>query len=228
MFYSPLNSFKSLCSCLIGLAVVVGLANVAKGQGPPPRAPFGDIQATLGIILDRLDDLQDDVDNLQGALGPCEVPPVWGKKFSAADRFVEVLDGDAYCDQETGQVWDRIPDNGTTTWIAAFNNCAFHARDGRKGWALPTVWQLSSLADLLTTEANQADALNAPNGPFSNVQPLKYWSATTVPQSQGLALVVDFGTTNALVSFRSKGLTSPVWCVRAGPSSDGNTHDTLH
>lgn len=71
---------------LLGVGVLVlGLSApaLAVPPGPPEEVP-----PWLGIILDRLDDLQEDVDNLPGALGPCEVPPVWG---------ADVCDGGPVC-----------------------------------------------------------------------------------------------------------------------------------
>ena len=204
----------------------LGLGVVLLGVGPAlvqGASPGKEIQKTLGIILDRLDDLQGDVDALQGALGPCEVPPVWGKKYSGADRFVSVLDGAAYCDKETGLVWEGSPEAGThANWQAAISHCATLELDGRKGWSLPTREQLATLVD-----SSNSDPPLPTDHPFQNVQINNYWSATTVADTPDVAWAVGFGL--GLMNVSSK--VNPgdnAWCVRGGQSFDGNTHDSLH
>jgi hypothetical protein len=157
---------------------------------------------------------------------------VWGKKIAGADRFVAVLDGGAYCDQETGLVWEAAPgdtngdmvvdNDDRVNWTGAISHCAHLEVDGRKGWSLPMREQLMTLVD----SSNSGPAL--PTGhPFSGVQSAGYWSATTSASNPTFAWLVLFGTGN--VGFNIKGSGSHhAWCVRGGQSFDGNTHDTLH
>ena len=221
---------KSIIKCLGVFALVLGLSAPALAAPPAsnPGQPFEEILGAIGILNDKLDDLQNDVDKLPGALGPCEVPPVWGKKFAGADRFVAVLDGAAYCDQETGLVWEGSPaitggpnNDGTRTWTSAISHCANREVDGRKGWELPLRNQLASLVDSSNTDPS------LPTGhPFSGVQSAVYWSASTIAGNPADAWVLDFG--GGFVGGNKVGLRHRAWCVRGGQSFDGNTHNTLH
>jgi hypothetical protein len=103
---------KSIIRCLGVGVLVLGLAApaLAKEKESNPGQPFAQILEAIANLQMTVDNLQGDVDNLPGALGPCEVPPVWGKKFPGNERFVPVLDGAAFCDQETGLVWEGSPD----------------------------------------------------------------------------------------------------------------------
>lgn len=197
--------------------LVLGLASVAWGQGaPPPAGPFQDIQATLGIILDRLDDLETKVNALPGALGPCEVPPVWGQTYATADRFVPVFGGAAFCDKATGLVWDGSPDtNAQASWQSAISHCTTRTVGGQHGFHLPLIEQLTSLPPLVATDLNSATG----DGPFTGVQSAFYWSATNAPFPTS-AWVVLF--TNGGVGVNGKGLASShAWCVRGGQAYDG-------
>ncbi len=103
---------QSIMGVLSGTALVLGLSGAALGQGaPPPAGPVQDIQATLGIILDRLDDLEGKIDtqatDLQG------VTQNWDKKLDAtngeadgcnSDRFTCLFGDTVVRDNETGVV----------------------------------------------------------------------------------------------------------------------------
>jgi len=213
------------------LALVIGVSGPVLAMGPS-AGPVGEIQATLGIILDRLDDLQEDVDDLQEDVGPCEVPPVWGKKFAGADRFVAVLDGAAYCDQETGLVWEQSPDpTPQGSWAAAIGHCATLEVDDRKGWSLPMREQLASLVDETGTGVDSnGDPLKLPDGhPFdpAGVQSRFYWSASTSAINPSVAWSVSFFFGDLFI-FSKVDVNKRAWCVRGGQAFDGNTHDTLH
>jgi len=215
------------------LALVIGVSGPVLAMGPP-AGPVGEIQATLGIILDRLDDLQDDVDNLSAALGPCEVPPVWGKKFAGANRFVPVLDGAAYCDQETGLVWEGAPDingglsdDGTRTWDSAIQHCAELEVDDRKGWSLPMREQLATLVDTQSDLCAGGGPCLPDGHPFSDVLSASYWSTSTRADSPfPHAWGVNFNV--GLVGDANKDFPRHAWCARGGQSFDGNTHETFH
>ena len=165
-----------------------------------------------------------------GKTGPCDVPPVWGKKFPGADRFVAVLDGAAYCDQETGLVWDSTPVNAGTTfgWGEAIAHCATREVGDRKGWALPMREQLASLVDTNSALCNGGGPCLPDGHPFQNVEPLPYWSATVAASSPSAAWEVNF-VNGSLGAISDKFMTNyHAWCVRGGQSFDGNTHNTLH
>ncbi len=93
------------------------------------------------------------------------------------------------------------------------------------GWHLPLYRQLASLIDM-----NNNPAL--PTGhPFANVQPGRYWTATTAGGQQANAWYVDFfdpGAGKVGNIFKEAGRGGNVWCVRGGQAFDGNSHTTLH
>lgn len=212
------STTQSIVRILSVVALVLGLAGVAWGQGaPPPAGPLQDIQATLGIILDRLDDLE-----TKG--GPCEVPPVWGQTYETADRFVSVLGGAAFCDKATGLVWDGSPDsNAQASWQLAITHCTTRTVGGQHGFHLPLIEQLTSLLPLLAMDLNSTTG----DGPFTDVQPAAYWSATTSAFNPANAMFVNFD--NGFVDAGAKdNVLLHAWCVRGGQGFDGNTHNTLH
>ena len=163
----------------------------------------------------------------RGKIGPCDVPPVWGKKFPGADRFVAVLDGAAYCDQETGLVWEGTPDT-VLNWSEAIAHCADREVGGRKGWSLPMREQLASLVDTNSALCNGGGPCLPDGHPFQNVQSLFYWSATTFASDPTLAGAVNFLNGDVIGVLRIPEVGGHVWCARGGQVFDGNTHNTLH
>ncbi len=208
------------------VVLVIGLSGSALAKsGPPgnnPGQPFAEILAQIGILNDKIDALQG-----PGATGPCDIPPVWGKKIAGADRFVAVLDGAAYCDQETGLVWEQSPAPIQASWQSAISHCATLEVDDRKGWSLPIREQLATLVDTQSALcAGGAPCL--PDGhPFSDVIPDLYWSASTNVGDPSSASTVLFSS--GFVGFIPKVDSNPLaWCVRGGQSFDGIEHDALN
>ncbi len=204
----------------VGL-LVLGLAGPALGQAPPPAGPVEDLQATLGIILDRLDDLEGKIDNQSTDLRG--VTQNWDKKLDStngdangcnSDRFTCLFGDTVVRDNETGNVWDRDPDTNDRIWTRAISHCANREVGGRKGWSLPMREQLATLVDT----SNSDPAL--PTGhPFLNVQSALYWSASTNANGPAFAWSVNF--VNGFVSFFTKGSSRLAWCVRGGQAYDG-------
>lgn len=197
------------------LAVCVVLPGVhwAKAGLPEdrPNRPFNEILAPIPIanaqiqIFPRLSRTE-----------PCEVPPVWRKKFPGPDRFVAVLNGAAYCDQETGLVWETSPAGGSFDWTGAINHCATREVGARKGWSLPLREQLASLVDT-NSGLCTGGGLCVPDGhPFQNVQSASYWSASTTAGAPTFAWLVNFFFGSVLVShLDGNGLA---WCTRVSES----------
>lgn len=87
--------------------------------------------------------------------------PSWHRIIPAEDRFALVMYGNAaVLDRETCLVWERMPgwfeytgDDGPylsleqSSWEMAMFSCISKNTGGRKGWHLPTIEQLMSLAD---------------------------------------------------------------------------------
>jgi hypothetical protein len=108
----------------LGILVVGLLSGPVMGQGPPPAGPFQDIQATLGIILDRLTDLEDKIDEqTTPATDLRGVTQNWDKQLDASngdpatgcnsDRFTCLFGDTVVRDNETGLVWERSPNTFT-------------------------------------------------------------------------------------------------------------------
>lgn len=219
------STTQSIIRVLGVVALVLGLASVAWGQGGPPARnpgqPFAEILAQIGILNDKLDALQTEIDNLPGGLGPCEVPPVWGQTYATTDRFVPVLGGAAFCDQATGLVWEGSPvTNLQASWQAAVNHCTQRTVGGQKGFHLPLIEQLASLLPLTVTDLNSATG----DGPFTGVQQFPtatYWSATTTAANPALAWTVDFLFGNVGANGKGNAGFDHAWCVRGGQAYDG-------
>ena len=187
-----------------------------KEKNPKHAEPYAKILRHIQILNDKVDAMAG-----LAASGPCDIPPVWGKKFTGPDRFVAVLDGAAYCDKETGLVWERSPATTTKVWYLAMTHCAERIIGGRKGWSLPTVEQLASLIDTSNNPALPTDH------PFRNVQrDPPYWTATTFASFPASARNVLFGSGS--VSGTAKTIKGHLWCVRGGQVFLGSTHTTLH
>jgi len=146
--------------------------------------------------------------------------PAWDKILPANDgvdscsssRFTCVMGGAAVRDNETGLVWEQSPLAITHTWSSARSECTGRTVGDRKGWRLPSVHELASQVD----PGNPADEPDlAPGHPFSNVQPIRYWSATTDADNPMKAWGVNFFPFQ--ISFiLNKTSSFFVWCVRGG------------
>lgn len=83
----------------------------------------------------------------------CDRPVSWNRKFPGNERFVPALNGHAFCDVETGLVWEEAPDPDPTYWRSALVHCANLEIDGRMGWHLPTIEELQSLIEGYSPDA---------------------------------------------------------------------------
>ena len=173
------------------LVVPVGYAAIAiTGNLEPTSAP--------GSTMRTLEELQ----------------PSWGKKITdASKRFETVLDGGGVLDKETGLVWEQSPDTTARTWSRAITEAYSKTVDGRMGWRLPTIEELTSLRD--PSESHP----DLPRGhPFTNVQSGHYWSSTTDVLDTGEAWGVGFS--DGYLATDGKSSNGYVWCVRGGHGYD--------
>ena len=174
-------------------------------------------------LSQQLTDVQTAIGNIStNGVGRCDVPPVWGAAITTG-RFVSVFGGAAYCDQETGLVWEQSPgetdgvpgitDADKTQWSSATFDCLNKNVGGRRGWRLPSVVELASLVD----PANSNPAL--PTGhPFTNIQSTFYWSASALAGFPTDAWGVFFD--GGFVVTREKAREFFVWCVRGEMNAD--------
>ena len=155
----------------------------------------------------------------------------WDEKITkASKRFIVVsaFNNAAVLDKETQLVWEKAPGEtdgvpGITsadkvTWNGARDHCANKLVGDRKGWRLPSFFELTSLID-----PNATSVPPLPVGhPFTNIQSFAYWSATTVAVDPTQAWSAD--TQSVIVDFDNdvKTLTLFVWCVRGGQAGPAN------
>jgi hypothetical protein len=126
---------------------------------------------------------------------------------SASTRFSPALGGVGIMDRTTGLIWEQEPDRFHGTWTEAAAHCLEKTVGGQPGWRIPTVKELSSLAD--TTQRDPA----LPAGhPFANVRSAIYWTASPSATDDMVAWHVSFFTGEAVTDQKSQ--TRRVWCVR--------------
>lgn len=148
-------------------------------------------------------------------------PPGWDKVIpSGASRFrvLAQFGGAAVLDKETGLVWERTPSSATTSWANAQNICSGTSTGGRRGWRLPTIWELMTLSDPSTDNPSLA-----PGHPFQGISiDDNYWSSTADPGDATRALRERFGTGGGGVIIGAKSDLARRWCVR-GPGGQYGT-----
>lgn len=131
-------------------------------------------------------------------------------------RFVVSKDGTKVCDNKTGLWWQQSPNTSLFNWTNALVHCVTLSLHSGELWRLPEVRELQSLVDY--HEPDQAAALNEPNGPFQNVQPAGYWSATPNAFDPGFAWFVQFNL--GIVDIGSEDfIINRAWCVSDGQNA---------
>src|SRR5262245_58875627 len=76
--------------------------------------------------------------------------PAWDHIMLGPTRFVILPDfaSDAVLDLETGLVWERTPSLTQFKWLPdAAMQCLNRTTGGRKGWRVPSIFELSTLID---------------------------------------------------------------------------------
>jgi hypothetical protein len=180
---------RGLC-VLVGSCLTIG-AGVSSAFAAPPSNP----NPTMGIS---------------------EHTQNWDKKLPSASRFtiLSAFGDAAVRDDETGLVWEKTLETTELSWNDARAACADKDVGGRKGWRLPSIFELASLMDL-----SMRTGPTLPLGhPFTNVQLDVYWSATTVAGTPNSAWLVFFDTGKVLHGFKT--ITFRAWCVRGGMNAD--------
>ena len=145
-----------------------------------------------------------------------ELTQNWDKKLPSASRFtiLSAFGDAAVRDDETGLVWEKTLETSEVSWTDARVACADKDLGGRRGWRLPSIFELSSLVD-----PSIRTGPTLPLGhPFTNVQMDAYWSATTVAGYPNSAWLVFFDTGKLLHAFKT--ITFHAWCVRGLMNAD--------
>lgn len=142
----------------------------------------------------------------------------WGTKVeNQGQRFAVLKDfnGEAVLDNETLLVWERSPSTAGAEWISAPMRCAIKSVGGRKGWRLPSFYELMSLIDPSVKGSPASPKL--PDGhPFRDVRATVYWSGTSYSVDPTNAYAVDFLLGD--VALQGKNGIRGYWCVRGGSS----------
>jgi hypothetical protein len=131
---------------------------------------------------------------------------------NANKRFIVLPDfnNEAVLDRETGLVWEQTPKQTVHTWNLARVECTSRLIGGRKGWRLPSLFELATLMD--PSQSNPALPAGHPFGP---VVMDNHWTATLHAADLTrvwVAYVPNGGTSGSAVM----GNQYPAWCVR-GP-----------
>ena len=149
-------------------------------------------------------------------VGPYFPEPAWDRKLPAAFRFLVLTnwENEAVLDRETGLVWERTPDTLPQSWAGAKIACLNRTVSNRRGWRLPSIVELTSLADPSVTPGPSLP----PGHPFVGIQSTRYWSATADAENPTNAFLVFFS--GGGVGGGPKTDVVPVWCVRGGMNAD--------
>ena len=181
----------------VGIAIAAMLASGVRGGPLDPPGPPGPTMKTLD-----------------------EVPPSWSRTLAANDgapgpnppagcnssRFACVMNNEGVLDRETGLVWMRNADIGSSSQPLAQLNCLYATAGQRRGWRLPSPDELLTLVDTVTGGLPQGH-------PFQNVQVAQsqlYWTSTE--WVQGMALTFYFFSGD--VSTADRTFQNHAWCVR--------------
>jgi len=170
----------------------------------------------------RFGSLEEAVEGIASASrAACDVPPSWNRKLPAAERFTPALNGGAYCDLETGVIWEETPSTHAYTYRRALDACTVLQIDGRLGWRLPTIEEMGSLVDTANIDRiGVALPLGHPfKGPLGSV----FWTATLeetrLVGQKRTPYYMDMGS-GVVITRRSEagdvGGQERVWCVRGG------------
>ena len=148
----------------------------------------------------------------------CDVPPTWAEIIRGKKRWVKAWDGAAYCDRETGLVWEAEPVGFgiAESWEEARDHCINRivgADTGQKGWRLPAIPELASLVD---TSSSTCPGVCLPDGhPFTVTFFGFYWSSSAVADPENvLVRAWEVALNTGEVVRLNQGNVNSAWCVR--------------
>ena len=152
-------------------------------------------------------------------LAAAAAPTGWDRVIISGSSRFKVLPqfaGEAVLDKETGLVWQRSPSpTSQFDWGSSAALCIGSAIGGRRGWRLPTAWELMTLKD-----PAQSNPALAEGHPFQNVVTgVIYWSSTASLTDATAALCTSFTSGGQGVITTLKSTLGLRWCVR-GPGGD--------
>lgn len=156
----------------------------------------------------------------------------WEIKVEDQDQRFTVLkefNSEAVLDNETQLVWERSPSPTGAEWTSAPMRCAIKSVGGRKGWRLPSFYELMSLVDP-SVKAGPARPRLPKGHPFRDVKAAPYWSGTSYSADPASAYAVDFFLGD--IALHGKRGIRDYWCVRGGSAGQdrhrlGHGHQVL-
>ena len=224
-------SLSKLFVVFLGVLLVAGAGGLLlSAESGAKGKSFKDKFVTNKELKDLILMLKDQIDNLPET-EPCAVPPTWGGVIPGDERFVPTfVDGEgvthAYCDRQTGNVWDAAPEffegDNRPTWNSARDYCANNRTApwlGQKGGRLPTIAELASLVDTDSDLCTGGGPCLPDGHPFGDhVHSAFYWSASTRAVTPANAWFVNFGFGD--LGGDGKGGKEQAWCVRGAMDAD--------
>jgi hypothetical protein len=162
-------------------------------------------------ILNKLDRI---LNKLNKDTGQENTTLRWDQNLPSASRFtvLSAFYNQAVLDNNTGLVWEQSPSLTTANFQDSTYGCANKSIGGQKGWRLPAIPELATLVD--PSVAAPGPTLPAAH-PFTNIQSVFYWSATSHSVTPTTAWTLSFNTGDLGSNNKASG-NHPGWCVR-GP-----------
>ncbi len=142
----------------------------------------------------------------------------WSVKIDdGAQRFqvLATFNNEAVLDKETQLVWEREPNRDLLKWQDALNHCQNAVVGGRLGWRLPSISEITSLADGSVTENENHVPIPAfsVHHPFILKFPTGFWSVDkSGPKS---AWIFDANNGGMVYLQTLKNDRVIAWCVRS-------------
>jgi hypothetical protein len=151
----------------------------------------------------------------------CVGTPVWDEIIEGSRRWVATMNGAAYCDRQTGLVWEANPYRAKFTWSAARAHCLNRTvgENNQLGWRLAWITELTTLID--KSRCGGVFQCLPEGHPFGDVIPTTSWSATTDADNPNQAWVQFFAASGQQTSELKEGpFEYFAWCVRGGTDAD--------
>jgi hypothetical protein len=220
----------------VSVLILCGAVGVLHPANSAAANFFKDKFVTNKELKDLILMLKEQVGNSPKS-APCAVPPTWSEVIPGDKRFVPTTFVDpaknkpsAFCDRETGLVWETVPSTDTFVWgdissaspPSAQRHCINRivGTNGQKGWRLPSIAELASLVDTTSTSCTEDSKCMPDGSPFETGPLAPYWSASELAGKPTDAWIVDFG--DGKVLSETKHETFLVWCVRGATDADVN------
>ena len=206
--------------------------DTVEGQNEMLKAQNAMLKDQVDMVKDQNEMIKEQISNLPMD-DPCAVPPTWREVIPGSQRFVPTTFVDdqgepaAYCDRETGNVWEAVPSASFFSWGATPPDFLVWAQahciervvgtNGQKGWRLPSIAELASLVDTTSTNCTPGFKCIPDGSPFQ-IESNVYWSTSEVAGRPTFAWQVDFSSGQVAGSLKEfEGL---VWCMRGATDAE--------